>query len=87
MLKLTPKGDQSGRGSRIFWPLIETNLGEFFFKQNAAFLRVQPYARPKSEIYTPKRDDEHPYLFLYSSPPPPPPGVLLQSRIVNVKIR
>ena len=31
--------------------------------------------RPKSEIYTPKRDDEHPYLFYIRVPPPPPPVV------------
>ena len=31
--------------------------------------------RPKSEIYNPKRDDEHPYHFHIRSPlPPPPPG-------------
>ena len=27
ILKLTPKGDQAERGSRIFWPPKETNLG------------------------------------------------------------
>ena len=26
--------------------------------------------RPKSEIYTPKRDDEHPHPFHMRSPPP-----------------
>ena len=37
----------------------------------------EPWARPKSELYTPKRDDEHPYLFYIrvpTAPPPPPPG-------------
>ena len=29
--------------------------------------------RPKSEIYTTKRDDEHPRLFNMGVPPPPPP--------------
>ena len=29
--------------------------------------------RPKSEIYTPKRDDEHPYHFHMRSTPPPLP--------------
>ena len=29
-----------------------------------------PYVRPKSEIHTPKRDDEHPHPFLMRSPSP-----------------
>ena len=29
--------------------------------------------RPKSEIYTPKRDDQHPRLFHMGVPPLPPP--------------
>ena len=29
--------------------------------------------RPKSEIYTPKRDDEHPHPFHLRIPSPPPP--------------
>ena len=28
-----------------------------------------PQVRPKSEIYTPKRDDEHPHPFHMGSPP------------------
>ena len=28
---------------------------------------------PKSEIYNPKRDDEHPSLFYMEVTPPPPP--------------
>jgi len=31
-------------------------------KYNGVLPRT-PYARPKSEIYTPKRDDEHPHPF------------------------
>ena len=30
-----------------------------------------PQMRPKSAIYTPKRDDEHPRHFYMESPPPP----------------
>ena len=30
--------------------------------------------RPKSKIYTPKRDDEHPHHFHMRSLPPPPRG-------------
>ena len=32
-----------------------------------------PKVRPKSEIYTPKRDGEHPHPFHMLSPLPPPP--------------
>ena len=36
--------------------------------------------RPKSEIYTPKRDDKHPHLFhMQSLPPPSPGGTLLRA--------
>ena len=38
--------------------------------------------RPKSEIYTPKRDDKHPHRFHLQSPPhphPPPGGTLLRA--------
>ena len=31
--------------------------------------------RPKSEIYTPKRDDEHPHPFHMRSPPAPGSGI------------
>ena len=41
ILKLTPKGDQSGRGSRIFLPLKETNKTNLIQKF-AAFLHVKP---------------------------------------------
>ena len=35
--------------------------------------------RPKSEIYTPKRDDEHRHPFQLCGVPPPPPGVQVNS--------
>ena len=34
------------------------------------FCPEHPKVRPKSEIYTPKRDDKHPHLFHMQSPPP-----------------
>ena len=34
-----------------------------------AFCPEHPTVRPKSEIYTPKRDDEHPHSFHMRSPP------------------
>ena len=37
------------------------------------FLPRTPSVRPKSEIYTPKRDDEHPLPFHMQSAPPPRP--------------
>ena len=33
--------------------------------------------RPKSEIYSPKRDDEHPHPFHLRSPPPRLPGLFV----------
>ena len=33
------------------------------------FLSQTPYQRPKSVIYTPKRDDEHPCYFYMGIPP------------------
>ena len=39
------KGDQSGRGSRTFWPLKETNLGvspAFFFEKLLLFFACNP---------------------------------------------
>ena len=30
-----------------------------------------PYVRPKSAIYTPKRDDQHPRHYYMGVPPPP----------------
>ena len=38
--ELTPKGDQSGRGSRIFWPLKETNKTSFFKKKSCISSRA-----------------------------------------------
>ena len=40
-------------------------------KCKGVLLRI-PYTRPKSEIYTPKQDDEHPYPFDMGVSPPLP---------------
>ena len=42
-----------------------------------------PQMRPKSAIYTPKRDDEHPRHF-YMESPPPPPGQFGQSGLISI---
>ena len=41
----------------------------FTAKQDNGFLPRTPSVRPKSDIYTPKRDDEHPRPFHMRSPP------------------
>ena len=41
-----------------------------------------PQMRPKSAIYTPKRDDEHPRHFYMESPPPP--GQFGQSGLISI---
>ena len=50
--------------------------------------RQSPYVRPKSEIYTRKRDDEHPHPFhMRSHPPSPPPGVKSNSPAVPIAFK
>ena len=45
-------------------------LNETFTAKYDGVLPRTPYVRPKSEIYTPKRDDEHPqHLHVLSLPP------------------
>ena len=64
-----------------FYIFSRATLNETFTAKYDGVLPRTPYVRPKSEIYTPKRDDEHPHPFPYaefssSSPPPhPPPGL------------
>ena len=41
-----------------------------------ASVNFEPWVRPKSEIYTPKRDDEHPHPFRMRTPPTPRLGSL-----------
>ena len=36
-------------------------------------LKLTTYVRPKSTIYTPNREDEHPVTSIRDPPPPPPP--------------
>ena len=44
-------------------------LNEAFTAKYDGVLPRTPQVRPKSEIYTPKRDDEHPHPFHMRSPP------------------
>ena len=54
-------------------------LNETFTAKYGGVLPRTPYVRPKSEIYTPKRDDEHPHPFICGVPPPVAP--------VNVRVK
>ena len=78
ILNLTPKRDQSEcGGSHItnqnpFFLVISSRatLNETLTAKNNDILPITPWARPKSEIYTPKRDDEHPRPFQMGVPRP-----------------
>ena len=86
--ELTPKGRRSGRGPSFVWPLKEimlihrqyiyfyifsrTTLNETFTAKYDGVLPRTLSVRRKSEIYTPKGDDEHPHPFHTRSAPPPP---------------
>ena len=48
-------------------------LKETFTAKYNCVLPRTPSVRPKSEIYTPKRDAEHPRPFQFGDPPPPLP--------------
>ena len=54
-----------------FYIFSRATLNETFTAKNDGVLPRTPYVRQKSEIYTPKRDDEHPYHLHMRSPPPP----------------
>ena len=56
-----------------FYIFSRATLNETFTAKYDGGLPRTPYVRPKSEIYTPKRDDEHPHPFHMRSSPPPPP--------------
>ena len=45
-------------------------LNEIFTAKDDGVLPRTPQVRPESEIYTPKRDDEHPHPFHMRSPSP-----------------
>ena len=88
ILNLTPRRDRSGRGPSSFLPLKETmlthrqytyfyilscaTLNKTFTAKYDGILPRTPQVRPKSEIYTPKRDNEHPHPFHMRSQPPLP---------------
>ena len=81
------KKTDPGRGASFFWPLKETmlkhrqyiyfyifsraTLNETFTAKSDGILPRTPKVRPKSEIYTPKWDDEHPHPFCVQSLSPP----------------
>ena len=52
----------------IFYIFSRATLNETFTAKYYGVLPRTPQVRPKSEIYTPKRDDEHPYPFHTRSP-------------------
>ena len=53
-----------------FYIFSRATLNETYTAKYDGFLPRTPYVRPKSEIYTPKRDDEHPHPFQMRSPFP-----------------
>ena len=66
-----------------FYIFSRATLNETFTAKYDGVLPRTPYVRPKSEIYTPKRDDEHPHPFhMRSPPPPPPPSGVKDGRVV-----
>ena len=52
-------------------------------KYNSVLPRTSS-VRPKSEIYTPKQDDEHPKPFYMRSAPPPTPPSDERSRSIRL---
>ena len=57
----------------IFAPFANTSKSVFSSSEYDGVLPRTPYVRPKSEIYTPKREDEHPHPFHMRIPPLPHP--------------
>ena len=55
-----------------FYIFSRATLNKTFTAKNDGILPRTPKVRPKSEIYTPKRDDEHPHPFCMQSLSPPP---------------
>ena len=53
-----------------FYIFSRATLNETFTAKYDGVLLRTPQVRPKSEIYTPKRDDEHPHPFHMRSSPP-----------------
>ena len=54
-----------------FYIFSRTTLNETFTAKYDGVLPRTPEVRPKSEIYTPQRDDEHPHPFHMRNPSPP----------------
>ena len=54
----------------IFYISSRAKLKETFTAEYNSVLLRKPQVRPKSEIYTPERDDEQPRPFHMSAPPP-----------------
>ena len=53
-----------------FYIFSRATLNETFTAKYDGVLPRTLSVRPKSEIYTPKRNDEHPHRFHMRSPPP-----------------
>ena len=70
----------------FFYIFSRATLNETFMAKYDGVLPRTPSVRPKSEIYTPRRDDDLPHSFhMPSSPPPPyPRAVQDKARQVNV---
>ena len=69
-----------------FHTFSRATLNETFTAKYGGVLPRTPYVRPKSEIYTTKRDDEHPHPFRVKHPISEKEGdrrVLLQNQVVG----
>ena len=63
----------------MFYISSRVTSKETFTAKYNGVLPGTPQVRPKSEIYTPKRDNEHPRPFhMGVSPPPPLPRRILR---------
>ena len=71
------------RQNIYFYIFSRATLNETFTTKYDGVLPRTPQVRPKSEIYTPERDDEHPQPFhMRSSPPLPPRGPIPLSECI-----
>ena len=68
---LTPKRDHVKTQTTYFFFFIfsRATLNETFMAKYDGVLPRTPSVRPTSEIYTPRRDDEHPHPFHMRIPP------------------
>ena len=61
---LTSKSDLSGGGYSILCCIsLRATLSKTLKAKNIGDFFSTPKVRPKAEIYTPKRDHEHPHIF------------------------